>query len=128
MFLRKALFGLGYRYRVAPSNVFGHPDLFLARHKVAIFVHGCFWHRHEGCKYAYTPKSRVDFWNRKFMRNVLRDEKVREKLSQEGIRILVVWECAVKRAARSDEERDKLLKDVVRFITASDDYLEIAAD
>ena len=127
MFLRKALFSLGYRYRIAPPNIYGHPDMFIARYKVAIFVHGCFWHRHEGCKFAYTPKSRVEFWNTKFMRNVTRDLEVRTVLMERGTRVLVVWECAINRATRHDDKKQKLLDEVIEFITSSEVYLEIPA-
>ena len=127
VFLRKALFSLGYRYRIAPPNIYGHPDMFLAKYKLAIFVNGCFWHRHEGCKYAYMPKSRVEFWNTKFMRNVSRDLEVRASLLENKTRILVVWECAINRAIRHDDEKKRLLDEVVNFITSSEAYLEIPA-
>ena len=66
VYLRKLLFAQGYRYRIADKSVPGHPDIFLRKYNTAIFVNGCFWHRHPGCKYAYTPKSRVEFWQKKF--------------------------------------------------------------
>ena len=72
-YVRKLLFGQGYRYRKNVSNVPGHPDAWMAKHNAAVFVHGCFWHRHEGCKYAYTPKSHTDFWQNKFLKNIQRD-------------------------------------------------------
>ncbi len=65
VYLRKLLFAQGYRYRIADKSVPGHPDIFLRKYNTAIFVNGCFWHRHPGCKYAYTPKSRVEFWQKK---------------------------------------------------------------
>ncbi len=76
IYLRKELFSRGYRYRIASPMVPGHPDMYLAKYKLAIFVHGCFWHRHEGCKYSYMPKSRVDFWDKKFKSNIVRDKTV----------------------------------------------------
>lgn len=76
VYLRKLLFVRGYRYRIAAKSVPGHPDIFLRKYNTAIFVHGCFWHRHQGCKYAYTPKSRVEFWQKKFDDNVRRDRIV----------------------------------------------------
>lgn len=66
LFIRKLLFSSGYRYRIQVSNIPGRPDLWLRKYNTAIFVHGCFWHRHKGCRFAYFPKSRVDFWNDKF--------------------------------------------------------------
>ena len=64
VYLRKLLFAQGYRYRIADKSVPGHPDIFLRKYNTAIFVNGCFWHRHPDCKYAYTPKSRVEFWQK----------------------------------------------------------------
>ncbi len=70
IYLRKLLFSKGYRYRKNVSYIFGHPDMYLAKYKTAVFVHGCFWHRHQGCKFAYVPKSNVEFWENKFNGNV----------------------------------------------------------
>ena len=75
VYLRKLLFAEGLRYRKNAAHVYGHPDLYLAKYHAAVFIHGCFWHRHPGCRFAYTPKSRVDFWKIKFSRNILREVK-----------------------------------------------------
>ena len=91
-YVRKLLFGQGYRYRKNVSGIPGHPDAWLPKYNTALFVHGCFWHRHAGCRYAYTPKSRVDFWTDKFRKNTARDAAVREQLAAGGIRVLVIWE------------------------------------
>jgi DNA mismatch endonuclease (patch repair protein) len=71
--VRKALHRLGYRFRLHRKDLPGRPDIVLPKYKTVIFVHGCYWHRHKGCKYAYTPKSRVEFWERKFKENSERD-------------------------------------------------------
>ena len=97
VYLRKLLFAQGYRYRIAGKSVPGHPDIFLRKYNTAIFVNGCFWHRHPGCKYAYTPKSRVEFWQKKFDDNVRRDSAVKAELLEHGIKCLIVWECTIKR-------------------------------
>lgn len=76
LFIRKLLFSSGYRYRIQVSNIPWRPDLWLRKYNTAIFVHGCFWHRHKGCRFAYLPKSRVDFWNEKFDKNIHRDQQV----------------------------------------------------
>lgn len=90
VYLRKLLFAKGYRYRVADKNILGHPDIFLRKYNTAIFIHGCFWHRHQGCKYAYAPKSRVEFWQKKFDDNVRRDAVVRAELQERGVKCLIV--------------------------------------
>ena len=83
VYLRKLLFAQGYRYRIADKSVPGHPDIFLRKYNTAIFVNGCFWHRHPDCKYAYTPKSRVEFWQKKFDDNVQRDAVVKAVRNKE---------------------------------------------
>ena len=97
VYLRKLLFAEGFRYRIAESSVPGHPDIFLRKYNTAVFVNGCFWHRHQGCKYAYTPKSRIDFWQKKFDTNVRRDSMIKRDLQNQKIKQLIVWECTIKR-------------------------------
>jgi DNA mismatch endonuclease, patch repair protein len=96
LILRKALHRAGYRYRLR-SALPGRPDLVLPRHRAAIFVHGCFWHRHKRCEFAYTPKSRIEFWQRKFDSNVARDLRVQRELRRLGLKVIVVWECEIRR-------------------------------
>jgi DNA mismatch endonuclease, patch repair protein len=91
--LRRALHALGLRFRLDNRKLPGTPDIVLPRYKAAVFVHGCFWHRHEGCKVFTTPRSNTAFWVRKFDRNVARDARVTEKLDALGWRVFVVWEC-----------------------------------
>lgn len=96
--VRRLAHRLGYRFRLHRSGLPGRPDLvFPSRHKV-IFVHGCFWHRHVGCRYAYTPKSNVEFWLSKFAANVARDERVNGQLVGSGWDVLVLWECETRDA------------------------------
>ena len=87
---------MGYRFRLHDASLPGTPDLILPKHKTAIFVHGCFWHRHTGCKYAYTPKSRVQFWERKLEQNVRTNERAVCELNSMGWRVLILWECELK--------------------------------
>lgn len=94
--VRKVLYRMGYRYRLHSTAVPGKPDIVLKKFKSVIFVHGCFWHRHPGCKFAYTPKSREEFWTKKFEVNVRRDEVVKKQLSELGWRNLIIWECETK--------------------------------
>ena len=92
---RRFLHARGFRFRLHYRKLLGKPDIVLPKHKTAIFVHGCFWHRHEGCKYAYEPKSRKAFWKKKFRENVERDRRNREEIHERGWQVLVVWECEV---------------------------------
>lgn len=96
MVVRKFLHARGYRYRVHRKDLPGNPDLVLPRLKVCIFVHGCFWHRHPGCVYATTPKTRPEFWNEKFQKNVMRDSANIDALEAAGWNVLIVWECHLK--------------------------------
>jgi len=91
--VRSMLHKMGYRFRLHRKDLPGCPDVVLPRHKTVIFVHGCYWHRHTDCRFAYTPKSRVDFWIRKFSENVERDCRHKEALNQLGWRIGIIWEC-----------------------------------
>ena len=95
--LRQALHRSGFRFRLHCKNVVGRPDLVLAKHSAVIFVHGCFWHRHKGCRFATTPSTRTDFWKSKFEANVKRDKFVRQELLQNGWRVATVWECALRK-------------------------------
>lgn len=93
MIVRRHLHGRGFRYRLAPKNLPGRPDVVLPRYGTVVFVHGCFWHRHPGCKYAATPAANADFWAAKFTANVTRDARVTGELRAAGWQVLVVWEC-----------------------------------
>ena len=94
--VRKALFAAGFRFRLHRRDLPGAPDVVLPGRKVAIFVHGCFWHRHDGCRFAAEPSTRPEFWNTKLAGNALRDRRNIERLRVLGWRVLVVWECAIR--------------------------------
>lgn len=96
MFVRKLLHSHGFRYRLHAKNLPGSPDIVLPKWRVAIFVHGCFWHRHEGCRYATTPTSNLERWQTKFAENVARDRRNIADLVTAGWRVLVLWECKIK--------------------------------
>lgn len=91
--VRKILHAAGFRYRLHVRTLPGSPDLVLPRHKAVVFVHGCFWHRHRGCRFAYMPKSNKAFWKKKFDANVSRDRRSGVELRKLGWRVLTVWEC-----------------------------------
>lgn len=97
MVLRRALYARGFRYRLHGKGVPGRPDLILAKHRAVIFVHGCFWHRHEGCRYATMPTTRPEFWAEKFAANVRRDRAACEALVELGWRVATIWECALRK-------------------------------
>lgn len=98
--VRRIAHKLGLRFRLHWKDLPGCPDLAFPRHRLTVFVHGCFWHRHSGCQYAYMPKSRIAFWTEKFACNVARDRRNEEALRNLGWRILVIWECETR-----DEEK-----------------------
>lgn len=125
IYLRKLLFAKGYRYRIAEKSVPGHPDMFLRKHNTAIFVHGCFWHRHSGCRYAYTPKSRIEFWQKKFNDNVRRDAVVRNELQERNIKCLIIWECTIKQMMKDPELESKIIEQCIAFIGSDDQMMEL---
>lgn len=92
--VRRVLHALGYRFRLHRRDLPGRPDIVLPKFRTVIFVHGCFWHRHRGCKRTTTPHTRTDFWQTKFARTVERDLKQREQLEGAGWRVVTLWECA----------------------------------
>lgn len=94
--VRRTAHRLGFRFRLYRKDLPGRPDLVFPRFRAAVFVHGCFWHRHEGCRFAYTPRSRVRFWTEKFDRNVARDRCTEDALRSLGWRVLVIWECETR--------------------------------
>jgi DNA mismatch endonuclease (patch repair protein) len=117
--VRRALFAQGFRYRLNVRNLPGSPDVVLPRHRAAILVHGCFWHRHVGCRFYRLPKTRPEFWENKLSTNALRDERDAAALLSMGWRVAVVWECAT----RSPSSR--LAEKLASFVRGGDSYVEI---
>ena len=97
--VRKLLHSMGYRFRLHRKDLPGSPDIVLPKYKTVIFVHGCFWHRHENCKYASNPNTRKEFWESKFKANVKRDFENQEKIKNIGWQSVVIWECEIKNKA-----------------------------
>ena len=104
--VRKLLHSMGFRFRLHRKDLPGSPDIVLPKYKTVIFVHGCFWHRHENCKYASIPKTRKEFWESKFKANVKRDKEIQEKIKNIDWQSVVVWECEIK----NEKIKDKLLE------------------
>ena len=95
--VRKYLFSQGFRYRKNDAKLPGKPDIVLPKYKTVIFVHGCFWHRHQGCKRATTPKTRQEYWLPKFERNIENDKKHKKALEAAGWKVVVIWECEINK-------------------------------
>ena len=125
IYLRKLLFAKGYRYGVNSKSVPGHPDIYLKKYNTAIFVHGCFWHRHEGCKYAYMPKSKVEFWQKKFDTNVKRDELVRKELTRKKVKVVIIWECTIKKMKKDKKMEEEIISSIEKMLFSSEHELEI---
>jgi DNA mismatch endonuclease (patch repair protein) len=111
--LRSALHAKGFRYRLNVRSLPGSPDIVLPRYRAAVFVHGCFWHRHARCKLAYTPNSNTKFWKDKFDANVDRDRRQISALNEKGWRVTVVWECKVRSAHGLTQELERLSKWII---------------
>jgi DNA mismatch endonuclease (patch repair protein) len=120
MVVRIFLHSLGFRYRLAPRNLPGKPDVVLPKHNAAIFIHGCFWHGHIGCRFATMPRTRTEFWTGKIAANRARDRIKEAELYSKGWRVAVVWECALK------SDRDAALQRLVTFIRSGMKFEEIS--
>lgn len=123
MLVRKVLFAMGHRYRLHRRDLPGTPDIVMPGHRIAIFVHGCFWHAHQGCKYAKTPSTSAGFWTAKLQDNVDRDQRAANQLTAMGWRVLNVWECST----RDHEATARLPDALARWIDSDSPTGEISA-
>lgn len=98
LIVRRFLHAHGFRYRLHGKKLPGSPDIVLAKYKVCVFVHGCFWHRHHGCRYTYHPQTRMEFWQEKFATNQARDAKAYAALKDMGWSVLIIWECGLRKS------------------------------
>lgn len=106
--VRKYLFSKGFRYRINDKRYPGHPDIILPKYKTAIFINGCFWHVHEGCRYFIWPENNKEFWRKKLLSNVERDRKNHEILTAIGWKVIIIWECELR--------KDKIENRLVRLV------------
>ena len=111
MLVRKFLHAQGFRYKLHDKTLPGKPDLVLPKYKTAIFIHGCFWHGHKGCKYYVVPKTRTEWWLQKINGNIVNDEKAVKALKKDGWKIITIWECELKR-----DKLENTLKKVIRSL------------
>ncbi len=119
--LRRALHARGFRYRLHSKNVPGRPDLVFPKHHAIVFVHGCFWHRHERCRYTTTPSTRPEFWQAKFDANVIRDAAIRGQLIEAGWRVATVWECSL----RKTDQLAKTVELLAAWLPSDSSQLEV---
>lgn len=126
LFIRKALYSRNLRYRVNYKGISGTPDLYFSKNATAVFINGCYWHRHKNCKDATMPKTNTEFWKKKFSENICRDERIKAELLTSNIRILIIWECTIKKMMKNQNYREEILELIIQFIKNSDfKYLEI---
>ena len=111
--VRKYLFSKGFRYRKNVSNLPGKPDIVLPKYKICIFVNGCFWHKHEGCKYFVWPQNNSSFWKTKLLSNAERDRKNYEKLTSIGWKVIIIWECEL----RNGQKEQRLKQAVIEIVS-----------
>lgn len=123
MAVRKGLHALGFRYRLHDGALPGRPDLVFPKHEAVVFIHGCFWHGHEGCEHFRMPKTRRRFWQEKISGNIERDSRTLETLKSDGWRVMVVWECALRGKGRMPE--DKLFSSMQRWLVSKSPFREV---
>ena len=113
LIVRKYLFSRGLRFRLYVNSLPGKPDIVLPKYKTVIFVNGCFWHGHEGCRYYRLPKSNVEFWQEKISRNIERDHRTEAELTALGWRVIRVWECEIKTVTQRQSALEGLYRKIV---------------
>lgn len=108
--VRKYLFSKGFRFRIHDKKLLGKPDIILPKYKTIVFVHGCFWHSHTSCKYAVTPKSNTAYWMKKLAKNIERDRLHLEALEKASWKVIIVWECELKRESFESTMTELIIK------------------
>ena len=109
--VRSLIHKMGFRFRINRADLPGKPDIVLPRHKKIVFVHGCFWHGHKGCRRSARPSTNVEFWDRKLSGNIKRDQRLKRKLERDGWRVLIVWSCETRNTDRVKSKLTTFLRD-----------------
>lgn len=117
MAIRRLIHGMGYRYRLHDRSLPGTPDIIFRARKKIIFVNGCFWHRHQGCRLATIPKTNVDYWTEKFRLNAERDRKTLEEFESIGWKTLVIWQCEIRDVEKLKGKIIEFLGEIARIVT-----------
>lgn len=131
MIVRKYLFSKGLRFRLHVRSLPGNPDIVLPKYKAVVFINGCFWHGHEGCKYYRLPKSNVEFWESKITNNKNRDVLNEVKLKELGWRVIRIWECEIRRVQDRNQSLERLYNQILKRSTRYDENeipIQIAAE
>lgn len=123
LLVRRYLFSRGLRFRIHVRKLPGNPDIVLPKYKTVIFVNGCFWHGHSGCRYFRLPKSNVRFWEDKINRNRARDERTTAQLEEMGWRVFRIWECELKTIAERESRLTRLYEDIIDTSRDYDNYM-----
>jgi DNA mismatch endonuclease (patch repair protein) len=113
--VRKFLFSYGFRYRICDKKLPGNPDIVLPKYRTVIFIHGCFWHGHSGCRYFVIPKTRTDWWLQKFETNKRKDNLNKSELRKDGWKVKIIWECELK-----PMKIEKTLKNLLKYFKIAD--------
>jgi len=114
--VRKFLFSKGFRYRINDRRYPGRPDIVLPKSKIVIFIHGCFWHGHLGCKASKLPETRKEFWEKKINDTQLRDKRNIETLKKKGWHVIVVWQCEIKNIEKRQKRLESLVTEILKFL------------
>ncbi|MDD4541622.1 MAG: very short patch repair endonuclease [Eubacteriales bacterium] len=118
IYLRKLLWHRGIRYRINYTGFVGKPDIYVSKYKTAIFVNGCFWHMHESCNLSTIPKTNKEFWKKKLTGNAERDKAINKQLREQGIKVMTVWGCEIKKMRRDQDYREKMLDYIILSIVS----------
>lgn len=115
IFVRKHLFSKGFRFRKNDKRFPGKPDVVLPKYKTVIFVNGCFWHGHKGCKSSKLPETNLEFWEKKISDNVLRDQRNTEKLKEDGWKVIIIWQCELKNITNRSKRLELLVEEIMNL-------------